>query len=141
MRIFRAFAIIVAVMVGVAPKHATADQIPPCDPPPGLSSPSFPNEIPIGLRNALRDKFGYIAQPGEAFDSTDVVLIGKRRRAIFAWTRGITWVIATEHGGIAYNDPVFVFELNADGSEAKLVAEKIAFPQTVCATAIKLIER
>jgi hypothetical protein len=37
---------------------------------------------------------------------------GRNRRAIFVWTRGLEYVVATEHDGIAYNDPVFLYRLD-----------------------------
>jgi len=51
------------------------------------------------------------------------------------------WVIATEHGGLGYNNPVFAFEVSADGLEAKLVAEAIVLrTDSLCGTAVRLIE-
>ena len=127
-------------MIAAAWKYASADKIPPCAPPAGVSERSFPDDIPMVLRKAVKDKFGEVVAPGEKFDSTDVVFTGRTRRAIFAWERGTRWIIATEHGGRGYNDPILAFELVADGSQAKLVAERIAFPDSVCSTALTLLE-
>src|SRR5690242_8845704 len=110
-----------------------AEQIPLCERPAGVEERSFPSGIPIGLRNTIKDKFGEIVPPGGKFDSTDLVETGKSRRAIFVWVRDRRWVIATEHGGRGYNDPVYAFDVIADGSQATLVAEEIAFPDSLCA--------
>jgi hypothetical protein len=106
-----------------------------CKQPSGVEERAFPDDLPIGLRNAIRDKFGEIILPWG-----DVNAIGKNRRAIFVWVRGTRWVIATEHGR-AYNGPVLAFDVSPDGSEAKLVAETVAFPDSMCATAVKQIEQ
>lgn len=88
----------------------------------------------------MKEKLGEVVPPGEKFDSTDRIVTGKNRRAIFVWMRGNRWVIATEHGGLAYNDPIFAFDVSAGGLQAKLVAEAIAFPDSICAIALKQIE-
>ena len=112
-----------------------------CKQPPGVEERVFPNDLPIGLINAIKDKFGEIVAPGEKFDSSDKVVTGKNRRAIFVWMRERRWVIATEHGGLGYNNPVFAFEVSADGLEAKLVAEAIVLrTDSLCGTAVRLIE-
>lgn len=77
---------------------------------------------------------------GAPFDSTDVVRIGKSRRLIFIWNRGTRWVVATEHGGLAYNFPVFAFEIDRDDEKAILVRQETAgFTNEVCSTASSLL--
>jgi hypothetical protein len=133
-----AFAAVAAIFCTIS-NQAVADYIPPCDVPSGIEAHAFPTDLPIGLTHFLWDKFGEIVPPGEEFDSTDVVVTRKSRRAIFVWSRGTRWVIATEHGGIGYNDPVFAFDILADGLGVSLVGEEIAFPETVCSAAIELM--
>jgi hypothetical protein len=67
-------------------------------------------------------------------------MTGQNRRLIFVRVHGTRWVIATEHGGRGYNDPVFAYDVDPDGSSAKLVGEQVAMPDTLCATAKKLLE-
>jgi hypothetical protein len=49
------------------------------------------------------------------------------------------WIVATERGGRSYNDPIFAYDVSLDGSTATPVAQRIAFPSTVCATAFALL--
>ncbi len=111
----------------------------PCERPVEVEEHGFPKDLPIGLRSALIDKFGEIVPPGKAFDATDVAITGKNRRAIFVWSRERRWIVATQHGGLVHNEPVFAFDVLAGGVEAKLVATEIAFPNSVCATAVRLM--
>lgn len=113
---------------------AKGDYIPPCTPPDGAVSVPL-EQVPLGLIQALRDYVGEIVAPGEKFDATDVVRTRKNRRFIFLWNSAGRWIIATEHGGRGYNDPIFVYQLGEDRQHAVLVTEKIAFPWSVCAVA------
>jgi hypothetical protein len=88
---------------------------------------------------ALKRDVGELVAPGERFDATDVVMTGKNRRLIFIWNVGRRWIVATEHGGYGYNNPIFAFDLSQDGRDAALVAEWIAFPRNVCSTALTLL--
>jgi len=142
-RLFCVFALacVPTAMSWTTSTSIAADEFPHCKRPSGVEERAFPSDLPIGLRDVIRDKFGEIVSPGQKFDSTDRIVTGKSRRAIFVWMRGTRWVIATEHGGLGYNDPVFAFDVSADGSEAKLVAEAVVFPDSICATALKQIEQ
>jgi hypothetical protein len=92
----------------VAP--ARADDIPPCPLPDGVVATSLEN-APTPLLQALKERIGELVPPGGRFDSTDVVRIGKNRRLIFIWNAGKRWIVATEYGGIGYNDPIFAYDL------------------------------
>lgn len=48
-------------------------------------------------------------------------------------------MIATEQGGIVYNDPVFLYRLDPQNRAAMLVSEEVAFPATVCAVSRRLL--
>ena len=85
-----------------------------------------------------RDYVGEIVAPGEKFDTTDVMRTGRSRRFAFFWSTGDRWVVATEHGGFVYNDPIFVYHLGKDDRNATLVKHQIAFPTTLCAVASNL---
>ena len=140
-RLLCAFTLVTAATVWVTLELASHQAL-FCRLPAGVTERSFPNGVPMALRNAIKDRVGEIVPPGEKFDKTDVVVTepAKFRRTIFVWVRGARWVIATEHGGRAYNNPIFVFDVNNDGLEATLVNETIAFPDSVCAVALRQIE-
>ncbi len=63
------------------------------------------------------------------------------RRLIFIWTRGNVWVVATEHGGRGYNDPILAYQLDSNGLHATLIAERLAVPKTVCSTSEELLNQ
>jgi hypothetical protein len=120
------------------------DRIPTCAAPIGVASVPFKRVPPVliqALRDYVgdRDYVGEIVAPGEKFDTTDVVWTGRSRRFAFFWTAGDRWIIATEHGGFAYNDSIFVYHLDEGDRKTVLVKEQIAFPTTVCAVASNLI--
>jgi hypothetical protein len=125
------------IMVGTA----KADNIPHCQLPSGASAVGALSEAPSAIQRALRDNIGEIVESGERFDSTDVPTTGHSRRLIFIWSMGNRWVVATEHGGIAYNDPIFIYNLSADGQKAELVGTRTTIPPTVCSTALSLIQK
>lgn len=117
---------------------ARADFIPPCPVPDGVIATSLENAPPPLLR-ALKERIGELVPPGGRFDSTDVVRVGKNRRLILIWNAGKRWIVATEHGGIGYNDPIFAYDLGQDDQNAILTGGRIAFPGTVCRTANDLL--
>jgi len=124
-------------LVSITP--AKADDIPACAPPNGVSSMSSLNQTPPALLRALKERFVDIVASGEKFDATDVVVTGRNRRLIFIWNMGVRWIVATEHGGFVYNDPIFAYDLGPDGQSATLVQERVAVPSTVCAAALSLL--
>jgi hypothetical protein len=93
--------------------------------PRGASAVSYPAGTPPALSLALKEHLGDMALPGEPFDATDVVATGRHRRLIFIWRYETRWVVATEHGGIGYNNPVFAYELGADDQTAMLIEERV----------------
>ena len=113
---------------------ALADVIPTCPLPPGGKAVSLET-----APDALRKIFGDFAPPGADFDATDVIVTGRNRRLVFIWARGDRWIVATEHGGRGYNDPIFAFHVSSDGSSAHQVSGSIAVPNTVCSTALRLM--
>jgi hypothetical protein len=112
----------------------------PCPLPPGVQATSLSNGAPLAPGKALKQRLGDLAPPGSEIDVSDVVVTGRNRRLIFVWTRGDRWIIATEHGGLAYNDPILAYNLSRDGRGATLVAERIAFPNTLWSTAEGLLD-
>ncbi len=122
-------------------RAVSLDIIPACRVPLGVTSYSDEKPIPAALREALKQKIGDLVLPGAAFDSTDWVTTGHSRRLIFIWARGNRWIVATEHGGRAYNDPIFAYEISPNGQRANLIGERIAGPKFVCATAEELLNK
>ena len=125
-------------LFGLLPMLAQADDIPPCVPPAGVTAYLSVKSLPPALSRTLKDAFGYLAEPNQAFDATDVVTTGNPNRLIFAWNEGDVWLVARERGGIAYNDPIQKFTLG--NNKAKLVAESSALPKTVCSVAHAMME-
>ena len=119
---------------------AKADSIPACSVPPGVQSVAQLSATPAALQRAVHDTVGDIVPAGEPFDATDVATVGRFRRLIFIWNTGRRWLVATEHGGIAYNDPIFAYVLSEDDRQATLVETVEALPNTVCAKATTLIQ-
>ena len=118
---------------------ARADVIPPCATPSGVNSVPLPDGVPSAVNRALQAKLGKIALPGQEFDATDVVGTGISRRFIFAWNSGSKWLVATEHGGRGYNDPIFLFDLSQNGEDVSLLKTQISFPKGVCSAASAMI--
>ncbi len=140
MKLFGAVCILSLTAAGAA----RADIAPACAAPAGVTEVAF-GDVPAAIRKALAEQTGDMALPGQPFNVGDVAqsVNGKTlpfRRGLFAWNRGTRWVIATEHGGRGYNDPVYAFDAGGDGKRVKLVGSKTAFPKTVCAAAAALLD-
>jgi hypothetical protein len=110
-----------------------------CRIPTGVRAVADQGAMPDALKSAVKERFGEIVDSGRPFDATDLVRTGRNRRLIFIWVRENTWLIATEHGGRGYNDPVLVYSLSDDGKRAGLVTERTAFPESVCSVAVDLL--
>lgn len=111
---------------------------PSCALPDGVTSTPL-NGAPPALLLALKRDVGELVAPGERFDATDVVVTGKNRRLIFIWNVDRRWIVATEHGGFGYNNPIVAYDLSQDGRDAALVAKWTVFPGNVCSTALMLL--
>jgi hypothetical protein len=114
------------------------DVVPPCAVPSGVSL-WLPTGAPPALLRGLKEHIGDFAQPDAQFDATDFVVTRQNRRLIFIWNIGSRWIVATEHGGRGYNDPILAYDLGQGQESATLVEERIAFPETVCSTASSLV--
>ena len=127
--------------IAISVQRSAADEIRPCRlVPTGVSVFSRLDDAPPHLVRALESRVGEVVPVGAAFDNTDVRRTGKNRRLIFIWKRETRWVVATEHGGLGYNDPVFAFDQNQNnGDQVSFVREEIATPSTVCSTASSLL--
>jgi hypothetical protein len=121
---------------------ASGEVNPACPAPYGVSVISRLDDAPPALARALTDRVGEIAPVGAEFHPTDVHIIGetaKSRRLIFIWSLGNRWVVATERGGVGYNNPIFAFDVASDGLSAAFVGERVTFPDSLCATASSLL--
>ena len=126
----------------LSPVHVrgvTPDVIPACRLPAGVTFRSDPNDMPVALRHAVKQRLGELVPPNSPFDATDVVMTGHNRRLIFIWSTGPRWVVATEHGGRGYNDPILAYDVSPDGRKATLITAHIASPSSVCSTAEELL--
>jgi len=92
------------------------------------------------LKKALAVRFGPMAQPGEEFDATDVVITHRNRRLIFIWKLASRWIVATEHGGRGYNDPILAYDITRTAGDPMFIAQRIAFPETVCKIVMEMLE-
>ncbi len=74
-------------------------------------------QLPPMLASALREKFGPMADRGEFFNSTDVIMKpGPGRRFIRAGRSGAEWFVWYEQGGIAYFHAIVMFTSDGRGS-------------------------
>jgi hypothetical protein len=117
--------------------NAKADAIQACPVPTGWVSVPIPEGMPESLRANIETN-GPIAKPNEGFDATDIVSTHVLRRYIFVWQRANQWLVATEHGGRGYNDPIYVYERASDGQSVRLMDTEIQFPETICSGATNL---
>ncbi len=126
----------VTAILLLAATTAHADIIPACRVPIS-ATPTGLADLPPALREALHQKLGTIAQPNQPFNATDMIEPNlPSRRLIFIWSTPDRWIIATEHGGLAYNDPILAYTRTPTPT---LLAERYAFPNTVCRTALELL--
>jgi hypothetical protein len=136
---FALVAVIAIILVGAAATWLGGGAIVSCPLPIGVSFISRLDDAPPSLVQALTERAGEVAPAGTKFDATDVVATGKRRRLIFIWNMDGRWVVATERGGIGYNNPIFAFDLSDERRKASFVQERVALPDTVCSTASSLL--
>jgi len=132
-------ALVAIVLLAAASIWLGGSAIPPCALPNAASAISRLDDAPPVLVRALVERVGEVVPAGAKFDATDVAWTGKNRRLIFVWNLSNRWVIATEHGGVGYNDPIFAFDMSQDRREAIFLQERIAFPESVCSTASSLL--
>jgi hypothetical protein len=118
--------------------YVIADAAPSCTLPPGMVSVPL-KQVPSILLQTIIDNVGEIAPPMGRFDRTDVMMVGLNRRFAFFWKADDKWIVATEHGGFAYNNPIFLYDLGGNEQKAVLTAQAIASPHTLCAVASGLI--
>lgn len=129
------------VFVAAAAFWLGGNALPSCALSNGASAIAHLDDAPPALARALVQRVGEVVPAGTKFDATDLLVTGKNRRLIFIWSLNNRWVVATEHGGIGYSDPIFAFEMSQDGREAIFLQERVAYPDSVCSTASRLLSR
>lgn len=121
-------------------QSAIAGPFPPCPSPKGVTVVSKLKYAPAALRKTIGAQLGPMAEPDESFNPTDVVDPRyPMRRLIVIWNRGNRWVVATELGGVAYSDPIFLYKLDRDNERAQLLDTRTAIERSVCATATEML--
>ena len=97
--------------------------------------------LPPVLATALHDKIGPMADRGEFFNATDVIIKpGPGRRFIRAGKSGGTWFAWYEQGGIAYYQSVVLF--TGDGRRSLEVAREYqgSWNDNLCAETDRLLD-
>ncbi len=113
---------------------------PTCPIPPHVRSFHSLSALPPQIRTALFEKTKDIVDANQPFDTTDVVMHGAHfNRFAFAWHGNGRWIVATEHGGIAYYNPIYVLTLPPQPTggplvsyPARIVKVAISRPTTLC---------
>jgi hypothetical protein len=136
----KAVLVLLAGVLIALPAMAQTDDALKCHAPVGVTAVAIPDGMPQALRETVESTLGDIALPGQSFNATDAGPPGHDRRYLFVWNRGKRWFVATEHGGIAYNDPILEYEIGEDGRTVSLVKTRMAVPQNLCTVATSFIE-
>ena len=99
-----------ALAVAAAALPTQAQNPPPiCRAPVGVHTIASLSTLPAPVRNTLLKQTPDIVDATQPFDATDVVMNGAHfNRFAFAWKTPDRFVIVTEHGGIAYYNPIYV---------------------------------
>ena len=129
----------------LAPAAAEEKWFPDCPVPEGVLVASWEKDAPPAVVKALKKQRGYgdISPPGGPFNPLDVsdekTEWAPMSRVVFVWHSGGRWVVAAEHGGYGYYNPIFAFDLSADGQNAVLAAQSDVQPSVLCAMALYLL--
>ena len=128
--------VLVALSSGFAESQvrtkAAVPPFPACPLSAGVQQIPWP-ATPMPLKAAVSKHIGTFAMPGEPFDITDVT-VGEPQfqRLIFVRHRADRWIVAVEHGGIAYRVRLFGFALTSREGEAVLLQQRTAQKPDVC---------
>jgi hypothetical protein len=119
------------------PLHADVSST--CKAPDGLTAVKSLNLLPPAVLTAIKAKAPDIVDVGERFDATDFIVYRHSHRFMFAWSTGTRWVVAVEHGGYVYNNPIWVLQKSPPLSTTVVLSETISDPKSVCSTAKRLV--
>lgn len=137
----RVFATLFAAIVAIQASPTAASGTPRCLTVPAGVAIEDPATLPPTIFEAVRRELGDLALPDEPFNATDVVEpAAKSRRILFVWHKAERWIVASERGGRGYGNPVLALAFGADSRDAKLVASRTAFPDTLCKVAAALLD-
>jgi hypothetical protein len=115
---------------------------PKCPATAAITSVTRLEKLPAPVREALQAKVQGIVDSTQPFDATDVVQHGARfNRFAFAWTHDNQWIIATEHGGFVYSNPVYIINWKLGEPTAQVSAQEIAFRGDLCETVNSLYNK
>jgi len=96
--------------------------------------------MPRSVSEALKANIRDIVDSNQPFDDLDFVRYGGHfHRFAFAWENGSHWVIVTEHGGIAYSNPIYLFHADSNNAAVKLITIARAYHEPVCKVASQLL--
>jgi len=113
--------------------HAEA---PTCPTPPNTTVTQSLAKLPKPVLEALHTKSADIVEAGQPFDATDVVMHGAHfTRFAFAWSRGSHWMLITEHGGYAYNNPIYSIQYRVGEPTATITQTSAGYRWNVCTVA------
>jgi hypothetical protein len=117
-----------------------AAQAPSCPSPAGAKTIRRMSKMPSSVSQALKANIRDIVDSNQPFDDLDVVRYGGHfNRFAFAWEKGSHWVVVTEHGGIAYSNPIYVFHSDSNTKSAKLITSARSYHEPVCKVANQLL--
>lgn len=117
-----------------------AEQPPSCPTPDGAKTIRLISKMPRSVSEALKANIRDIVDSNQPFDDMDFVRYGGHfNRFAFAWEKGSHWVIVTEHGGIAYSNPIYLFHSDSNTEAAKLITVARTYHEPVCKVASQLL--
>jgi hypothetical protein len=108
------------------------DHLPDCAAPPGWTKVQISDGLPVALKKIFE---GTVLRGDRSFCGGDGCTPS---RFLFAWRRGGRWLIATEFGGIFYNQSFEMYQVNSDGESAsEITPSQIALGTSLCEAALK----
>ena len=99
-------------------------------------------QLPPLLASALREKIGPMADRGEFFNATDVIIKpGPGRRFIRAGHVRDTWFVWYEQGGIAYFHAIVMFGSDGRGGLEVIREYQGSWNDNLCAETDRLLDK
>ena len=99
-------------------------------------------KMPTPIRKFIAEHFGPMADRGEFFNSTDVIMKpGPANRFIRGGEIGERWYLWYEHGGIAYYRNIVLFSSDPSGTPHIIGEEQGLWIDNLCALTDALLRR